>query len=93
MNKIPLFTLIFIIITISFLTFPQTTISKVQSNSSFLNISSFTKAVCEYNYCQDYLFKCNNTKITSISPVTGAAIQFNNKWKDPRNKNQIAKTC
>ena len=92
MSKIFLITIILILI-ISILTLSQTQLIKLNQKPISLNLSSFTKAVCENNYCQDYLFECNDTKITAISPITGAAVQFDNKWKDPRNKNQIAKTC
>ena len=75
------------------LSFSSTKITALESKNKILNISSFTKAVCEDNYCQDYLFECDKNTITSISPITGAAIQFNNKWMDPRTKKQINKTC
>ncbi len=89
MNKILLIILI-ILLTISILTLAQ---DQLQENYKPINISSFTKAVCENNFCQDYLFKCQDKKIKSINPITGAAVQFDKDWEDPRTKEQIEKTC
>jgi len=89
MNKIILI-IIIILLTISILTLAQ---DQLQQKENRINLSSFTKAVCKNNYCQDYYFKCNNKIITSINPITGAAIQFDNDWKDPRSKKQINKVC
>ena len=89
MNKI-LLIIITILLTISILTLAQDQILKKEP---FLNLSSFTKAVCKNNYCQDYLFECKDKIIKSINPITGAAIQFDKEWKDPRTNEQINKVC
>ena len=55
---------------------------------------SYTKAICnETNYCQDYEIICENKKVVSIKPITGAAIQQPPNWKDPRDKDTIEKMC
>ena len=50
-------------------------------------IFSHTKAICtDTNYCQDYHIFCENEKMTSMSPITGAAVQFSASWQDPRDE-------
>lgn len=88
MNKILLIITI-ILLSLSILTLAQDQILQQKS----LNISSFTKAVCENNFCQDYFFECKDKIIKSISPITGASIQFDKNWKDPRTNEQINKAC
>jgi hypothetical protein len=92
MNKIVI-SLLILILTLTILNLSGTKITVLESNKKFLNISSFTKAVCKDNFCQDYLFNCKDNQITSINPITGAAIQFNKQWQDPRTIQQINKSC
>jgi len=92
MNKFIIILILIIIVTM-LLTFTHTNISVLVSEKIKLNTSSFTKAVCEEKYCQDYLFNCNNEKIISIAPITGAAVKFDENWKDPRTEEQIGKLC
>lgn len=55
---------------------------------------SYTKAICnESNFCQDHEIICSGNKTLSIKPITGATIQHLPKWKDPREKETIEKTC
>lgn len=55
---------------------------------------SYTKAICtENNYCEDNIIKCKNKKVIEISPITGAAVQFSDDWKDPRDSETINKLC
>ena len=55
---------------------------------------SYTKAVCtSANYCRDYEIRCSNKDVISMSPITGAAVQFSSDWKDPRDKEDIEKLC
>ncbi len=54
---------------------------------------TYTKAVCnESKYCEDYEVTCNGSRTIFMKP-TGNAIQFSEDWNDPRNKDQIEKTC
>ena len=48
-----------------------------------------TKAICnDTNFCQDYIITCDNSTIRNMEPITGAVIQHQDDWKDPReNKN------
>lgn len=47
--------------------------------------STYTKAICdENNFCQDYIFTCENGEIIKQTPITGASIQFDEDWVDPR---------
>lgn len=58
-----------------------------------INSYSYTKAVCNNsNYCEDYEIACKGNDLVSFTP-TGAAIQFSNDWKDPRDKESIEKLC
>ena len=54
---------------------------------------TYTKAVCdENNFCQDYEVVCENKQVVNITPITGASIQHDKSWEDPRiNKSEI--TC
>ena len=55
---------------------------------------SNTKAICtETNFCQDYEIFCENKDIISMSPITGATIQFSKNWEDPRSEEMINKFC
>jgi len=54
-----------------------------------LDLYTHTKAICnETNYCQDYQISCNSKGIIMSTPITGAAVQFPENWKDPRNENE-----
>jgi len=56
--------------------------------------NSWTKAICdENNYCQDYEIFCKGKELVSISPITGAAIQFSENWEDPRDEEKRNKVC
>jgi hypothetical protein len=52
---------------------------------------TYTKAICnDDNFCQDYVITCENKEVTSVEPITGAAIQQDDDWEDPRfNKSEI----
>ena len=53
--------------------------------SSTKNYSTYTKAICnENNFCQDYIFTCENDKVIEQTPITGAVMQFDENWVDPR---------
>lgn len=58
------------------------------------NIHSYTKAICNStNFCQDYEITCNNNEVVSKTPISGAVIQHEQNWKDPRNLNIIINDC
>ena len=58
------------------------------------NNYTFTKAICNNsNYCQDYEIICESNTLKEIRPITGAAVQYPETWKDPRTKEQIEKLC
>lgn len=58
-----------------------------------INSYLYTKAVCNNsNYCEDYEVTCEGNNLVSFTP-TGAAIQLDNDWKDPRDKELIEKLC
>jgi hypothetical protein len=52
---------------------------------------TYTKAICtDENFCQDYIVTCENKQVTDIQPITGASIQQDADWEDPRiNKSKI----
>ena len=63
-------------------------------NSNNQNLHAWTKAVCDKdNFCQDYFIECKGETPTKISPLTGAFIQFDNSWQDPRNIKQKERLC
>ena len=58
-----------------------------------INSYTYTKAVCNNsNYCEDYEIACKGNDLVSFTP-TGAAIQLDNDWKDPRDKELIERLC
>ncbi len=56
------------------------------------NTYTYTKAICnDTNFCQDYEISCSNGEVTGMTPVTGAFIQHNEDWQDPReNKSEVS---
>jgi hypothetical protein len=65
-----------------------------ESRDSLENYT-YTKAICdENNYCQDNVITCQGEEIISVTPITGAAVQFHpTDFKDPRNQEVIDKMC
>jgi len=64
------------------------------SQNYFPYDSSFTKAICDKeNSCQDYKIFCKEKRAVSISPITGAVIQFSKDWEDPRSEEIISRFC
>ena len=62
--------------------------------SSPPNLHAWTKAICDKdNFCQDYFIECQDQEPLRISPITGAAIQFQNNWQDPRTLEQRKRLC
>ena len=54
----------------------------------------YTKAICdENNFCQDYEIVCKGNELISQTPVTGAFLQQDINWKDPRTNEAIEKIC
>jgi len=63
-------------------------LSKIPANKE--DQHSYTKAICnQTNYCQDYEISCSGKKPIQIIPITGAAIQFSENWKDLREKEEL----
>jgi hypothetical protein len=55
---------------------------------------SWTKAICDKNnYCQDYEIKCNGKTLISMTPITGAFIQLDADWQDPRSIEHRNRIC
>ena len=68
--------------------------NKNNNNDEFLDDYTYTKAICNStNFCQDNLIKCDGNKLISITPITGAAVQFPNDWEDIRTKDEINRLC
>jgi len=60
---------------------------KATNSTNDLDYYSHTKAICnETNHCQDYQISCDEKRAIMITPITGAFIQFNMSWEDPRNE-------
>ncbi len=59
----------------------------IQNNLTGRAIEEFThtKAICNTsNFCQDYEITCKDNEVVKQQPITGAAIQHNEDWQDPR---------
>lgn len=64
------------------------------TGSAILSYKTLTKAICnETNYCQDYIISCNGNQTISKIPISGAAIQHPDDWKDKRNKTETDNLC
>ena len=51
-----------------------------------------TKAICNAsNFCQDYIITCDNTSIINMEPITGAVIQHDSDWEDPRKNTNLCR--
>jgi hypothetical protein len=49
------------------------------------NENTYTTAICnETNFCQDYIVTCKGDEVINTSPITGAFVQHEKNWKDPR---------
>ncbi len=65
-----------------------------EDNKEIPDKYSYTKAICNSsNYCQDHEISCESNKITQIKPITGAVVQFDENWEDPRDEEQKDKLC
>jgi len=65
----------------------------VSASEDANNSYSYTKAICDANnYCEDYEIACKNGELLKFIP-TGYAAQFPSDWKDPRNPEDINRTC
>jgi hypothetical protein len=62
----------------------------VKNNNNEINYT-YTKAICNStNFCQDNVITCKGNKTISIKPITGAVVQHNKDWIDPReNKDRL----
>ena len=84
--------LIILAVAISFLTANLTT--KEFETKGVLETHSHTKAICdETNYCQDYVISCHEDVVLKMNPITGAAIQLDSDWQDPRNEQTRNSFC
>ena len=60
--------------------------------SKFPKQDNYTTAICnEQNFCQDNIIKCQDNKVISITPITGASVQFSKNWQDPRTKTEFCR--
>jgi len=75
--------------------FSLTSLSISSSNSQQIpNSHAWTKAICNKdNFCQDYLIECQGQKPVKLTPLTGATVQFDNTWQDPRPLEQRERLC
>ncbi len=84
--------LIVLAVAMAFL-FGQIMQNKAASESVHIT-HTFTKAICDgTNYCQDYVVVCNGNSILGLNAITGAAVQFDSDWQDPRNDQEINGFC
>ncbi len=82
--------LLIIILILIFLTFYfRTAITgEVTITDSIVNKYSYTTAICDGNKtCQDNIVECEGKNIIKISPISGAVVQHDKDWQDPRNNN------
>lgn len=92
MRKLLISGIIFIVTLIVIMSFT------ISSKSNYVKIPEYThshtKAFCtNTNFCQDYEIYCKNSEVISMSPITGAAVQFSKNWQDPRSEEIRNKFC
>lgn len=64
---------------------------KAEQNQPYIH--SWTKAICtQNNYCEDYEIICEGNNIIGLTP-TGASVQFDKDWKDPRDEESRKELC
>lgn len=94
MNKIPLWSrIILIIIIIGILSISFIFATNFSSKSNHKYDYSWTKAICNETHCQDYEIVCKDKKVISQTPLTGAIIDINENWNDPRTEEFRNKFC
>ncbi len=92
MEKENIFTIILMLILICAI--PILLLNFIKAKNEFSETHSYTTAICnETNYCQDNLVKCNEDQVISISPITGAAVQFSENWQDLRDEETRNSFC
>jgi len=85
--------IIIIIFSIIFLN-PNLTGRSIENQENTENLYTYTKAICNNtNFCQDNEITCKGEETISVSPISGAAVQFSEDWQDPRDKETIGKLC
>jgi hypothetical protein len=86
--------IVLVILTIILAVFLINIVQAKQDQYEVFETHSYTKAICDStNYCQDYHIRCNQEKIISLNPITGAAIQFDSSWQDIRSDSEINEFC
>jgi len=86
--------IVLIIITSLFLSNKIFTGSVIKEDSSEKEVYTYTKAICnETNYCEDNEVKCEGNKTVSVTPITGAVVQFHPDWEDPRDEGKRERLC
>lgn len=79
---------------LSGLSLTSLSISMQEANIQTPNSHAWTKAICNKdNFCQDYIIECDKETPTKLSPITGASVQFDNDWQDPRSLEQRERLC
>lgn len=54
--------------------------------------TTWTKAVCSGNSCQDFLITCSGDEFVEMEPLTGL-VSFSDSWEDPRSLEDREKLC
>jgi hypothetical protein len=59
----------------------------IQEPDNSSKVYMYTKAICnESNFCQDNEITCQGNETISVTPITGAVIQHQKDWQDPRSE-------
>ena len=83
-----------LIISMEILAFNILMQNQVSAEKVIEDAYSYTKAICtETNFCQDYEVVCENSQLKELNPISGAVIQNDADWEDPRDKETIIKLC
>jgi hypothetical protein len=91
MKKLLIIIIIIIIIIASFFFIRYTITGQTVKEEK---IHTYTKDICnESNYCQDHIIRCKGSETGSTTPISGAAVQFDRDWEDPRTEEQRNTLC
>ena len=68
-----------------FLAFSNLTEQTVLTGQAVADRYTYTKAICNKTFCQDYEIVCENKEVVSMKP-TGKPIQLSEDWRDTRDE-------
>jgi len=63
------------------------------TGNSIIREYTYTQAICNENQCQDYIIVCQGNTLLSKTPITGAIVDIDSNFNDPRDLKTINNFC